>query len=701
MLETPETLGSRRVGRGLGSILLGSKKLAATLRIVLASTALLAFGEATLSAANCDYYASPTGTGNGLSASSPFQVAKFWNVAAAGKTLCLLDGTYTGWSSMIVPPQGLNGASGIPITIRAFNDGKVLINGQGSQQPVVLSNNDWFDIEGINACCSSNSVVSLSHSNNNVVRRVTGWDAADNNEVIFGVHYGSYNLFEDVAGWGTARKIFSASQGGDYTTFRRAWGRWERSTVVGPKMTYELAYNNYHLICENCLGTWSGQGMPETYVLKGYDGTTWTGSGAGTYYNYDVNQPFGIFSGGTDNLLLLGSLAYIRPTDTYKPPAGIYFVKSTSAEVKDTASYVAPGLSVKPFLLAAQPTATSTDLQASDITGFGQASSTIQKPWNVSDNFSAVSPAAYGPGENIFNTTRGANLCYQYRDGNLTSQPLWPWPMNQRIKDALVQSGRGPVDVNATVQSIFGTIPAACTSGVASTPPVTPKPPVPNATSPSPNPTPGPGLAGGTTPLSPTPAPPAPNPTPAPSNLPYPWMHQDIGSPVLSGSASYSAGTFTVKASGADIWGTSDQFHYVYRPLSGDGTIIARVASIQNTDPWAKTGVMIRESLASNSTFAEMIVSPGKGLAFQRRLTTGGFATHNEGAMAAAPYWVKLTRRGNTFTGYSSPDGVTWTRVGSDTIVMAYNVYVGLPLTAHSYTKVCTAQLGRVTMTRP
>jgi hypothetical protein len=230
----------------------------------------------------------------------------------------------------------------------------------------------------------------------------------------------------------------------------------------------------------------------------------------------------------------------------------------------------------------------------------------------------------------------------------------------------------------------------------------TPRPPVtPAPLSPTPIPTPGPGLAGGTTPLSPTAAPPAPNPTPAPSTLPYPWLHQDIGSPVLSGSASYSAGTFTVKAAGADIWGSSDQFHYVYRPLSGDGTIIARVASIQNTDPWAKTGVMIRESLASNSTFAEMIVSPGKGLAFQRRLTTGGMATHTEGAMVAAPYWVKMTRRGNTFTGYSSPDGVTWTRVGSDTIVMAYNVYVGLPLTAHSYTKVCTAQLGRVTLTRP
>ena len=52
-------------------------------------------------------------------------------------------------------------------------------------------------------------------------------------------------------------------------------------------MTYTLAYNNYHLTCENCLGTWSGQGMPETYVLLDYDGKPWTGNGAGTYTNYE------------------------------------------------------------------------------------------------------------------------------------------------------------------------------------------------------------------------------------------------------------------------------------------------------------------------------------------------------------------------------------------------------------------------------
>src|SRR5262245_48774947 len=105
--------------------------------------------------AGCDYYASPTGTGNGRTQSRPFTISNFWSVAKGGLTLCLLDGTYKGSDSMITPPQQLSGASGSPITIRALNDGKVLINGQGADiAPVRFNYNDWFVVEGINACCS-------------------------------------------------------------------------------------------------------------------------------------------------------------------------------------------------------------------------------------------------------------------------------------------------------------------------------------------------------------------------------------------------------------------------------------------------------------------------------------------------------------------------------------------------------------------
>ncbi len=305
----------------------------------------------------------------------------------------------------------------------------------------------------------------ISNGNHNVIRRVAAWDAADNNSEIFGVHdNSSFNLLEDVAGWGTARKIFQMSYGGDYTTIRRAWGRWERSTVTGPKMTYTLAYNNYHLTCENCLGTWSGQGMPQTYVLGDYYGKPWVGDGAGTYTNYDVNLPYGIFSVDKEegdknaNAKLLGSLAYVLSTANYKPGQAIFITAMDSVEIKDTVVYIAPGTngSVAPFGLYGLPGATAEHLTAEDLTAFGGAPSVFSSDWLLGNVWAAVSPTSgYAPGENILNSVRGANLSYRYQDGNLTDQPLWPWPMNQRIIDGLVQSGRDPVDVTATVARIL------------------------------------------------------------------------------------------------------------------------------------------------------------------------------------------------------------------------------------------------------
>ena len=179
--------------------------------------------------------------------------------------------------------------------------------------------------------------------------------------------------------------------------------------------------------------------------------------------------------------------------------------------------------------------------------------------------------------------------------------------------------------------------------------------------------------------------------TPTPGPIPPPWAQQDIGAVGVPGGATFSSGSFTVNGSGSDIEGTSDQFHYVYEPVSGDVTIVARVASIQNTDPWAKGGVMIRETLSASSTHAMMVLTPGNGLAFQRRVTTGGTTSTTLGANVVAPYWVKVVRSGTTFTGYSSPDGINWTLVGSDTIAMGSSVFVGLPLTSHNNTMLCTA----------
>ena len=167
------------------------------------------------------------------------------------------------------------------------------------------------------------------------------------------------------------------------------------------------------------------------------------------------------------------------------------------------------------------------------------------------------------------------------------------------------------------------------------------------------------------------------------SGIPKPWTSQDIGAVAAAGSSSYSVGNWTVNGSGADIWNNADEFRFVHQTASGDCEVIARVTGVQNTDPWAKAGVMIRESLTAGSRHVFMALTSGNGLAFQRRLTTDGVSTHTAGGAGAAPHWVRLTRVGNVLTGYRSTDGITWTTVGSETIAMAATTYIGLAVTSH------------------
>ena len=164
--------------------------------------------------------------------------------------------------------------------------------------------------------------------------------------------------------------------------------------------------------------------------------------------------------------------------------------------------------------------------------------------------------------------------------------------------------------------------------------------------------------------------------------LPSGWSTRDVGSVKATGSAESVNGIFTIAGSGADVWGKADEFRFVYRSLTGDGSIVSQVTSLDDVADWVKTGVMMRETLSAGSRHAFVIVSAGKGLAFQRRASTGGSSTHTA-AGGSAPYYVKLTRSGNTFTGYKSVDGRSWTKIGSQSISMGSAIYVGLAVSSH------------------
>jgi regulation of enolase protein 1 (concanavalin A-like superfamily) len=134
----------------------------------------------------------------------------------------------------------------------------------------------------------------------------------------------------------------------------------------------------------------------------------------------------------------------------------------------------------------------------------------------------------------------------------------------------------------------------------------------------------------------------------------------------------------------------------VRKKLSGDGEIKARVASVENTDVWAKAGVMIRETLTAGSKHAHMLISAGGQTAFQRRTATGGSSSSTAGPAATAPKWVRVTRSGSTFTGFVSSDGSSWSQVGTASISMVSDVFIGLAVTSHKDGTLCTAAFDHV-----
>lgn len=176
------------------------------------------------------------------------------------------------------------------------------------------------------------------------------------------------------------------------------------------------------------------------------------------------------------------------------------------------------------------------------------------------------------------------------------------------------------------------------------------------------------------------------------------WRAQDIGSVGVPGSVLESGGTVQLAGSGSDIWDTADGFQFRYQPWSGDGELVVRVSSLTYTDGWAKAGVMFRESLDAGSRNVFIGVTPGSGVTLQHRSATGGWSSYTSGSRATAPHWLKLVRSGDTFTGYESAEGTTWSQVGAVTLQLPATVSVGLAVTSHNNATLATAGFDNVAL---
>jgi hypothetical protein len=182
----------------------------------------------------------------------------------------------------------------------------------------------------------------------------------------------------------------------------------------------------------------------------------------------------------------------------------------------------------------------------------------------------------------------------------------------------------------------------------------------------------------------------APSTTPSPNGL----TSVDIGAVGGTGTVAYDSGTdnYTFVASGTDVWDTTDQCRYAYTTNSGDIWFNTQVLSLENTDGWAKAGVMVRESTATGAREVSMIVNPGGQTQFQYRDTANGVTYAISGPVVAFPHWMELDVVGDTISGYISTDG--WyenlTLVGSVTMSMP-TYLMGIVLTSHNNSLLNTA----------
>jgi regulation of enolase protein 1 (concanavalin A-like superfamily) len=185
------------------------------------------------------------------------------------------------------------------------------------------------------------------------------------------------------------------------------------------------------------------------------------------------------------------------------------------------------------------------------------------------------------------------------------------------------------------------------------------------------------------------------------TTIPSPWTAADIGSPALSGSSSYNSGVYSIDVGGVDIWDISDQFHFIYQPISGDVEIIARVDALTVADPYTNAGVMIRGTLDPSSLHGYSTLTGSNGVYFRRRLTNGGTTTSIQVAGVVAPTWVRLVRQGSVVTSYWSTDGSSWSAIGSQTLGLGTTAYVGLAASSHNATTRTNARFSNVRVGPP
>jgi regulation of enolase protein 1 (concanavalin A-like superfamily) len=170
----------------------------------------------------------------------------------------------------------------------------------------------------------------------------------------------------------------------------------------------------------------------------------------------------------------------------------------------------------------------------------------------------------------------------------------------------------------------------------------------------------------------------------------------DIGDTGAVGSVTTDDVTYTVRGSGADIWGTQDAFHFLYVTQVNDANFSANVERLDNTSPFAKAGIMIRASTDPSAAFVIVDVKPDGGIEFMARSINGGETQYIAGAAGSFSVPLSLRREGSTVSAYIL-DGYFGTKIGSIDIDLPPNALIGLVVTSHERGTLATATFSGVT----
>jgi len=394
-----------------------------------------------------------------------------------GDTLILKDGTY--YMTNTTPGlqvQGVFGTAAAPITIKAANDGKAIIDGQnrtkGNYEPIFINNASYIEIQGVVARNSHGNVVYvygggvLGGADHITLQRITAYNAGDGNYHVFNISFGASNvLVEDCAAWGRGRYDFIAYQANN-VTFRRTFAYWESYTSFSAPRAPYAVYGSSNVTLENVIGT---NAIP-TQSDDNYYTSTWITSstsnwisnntrvlGSLFYNNWNgfwVNDDVGVNTLFKDDYFETpqrSSMYTTKPQGeglrwNYNPNGGSI---SNSTFVNNVIGYnrlgsASPSLTNSVFVNNRTALAGDTRHSYLDFYGNGNNGASL----NSSDK--QVNPgydtATYGKGAYLFvpqnsplkgagenGADMGANILYEYMNGILTNQPLWPWPMEDRI----------------------------------------------------------------------------------------------------------------------------------------------------------------------------------------------------------------------------------------------------------------------------